>query len=74
MKPISDSVVAHAGVCPFYRLAPEQVWLENEHALAFRDIYPVIEGHTLVVPRSHYSGVFDASPREQVGALKSRCG
>lgn len=34
------------------------VW-ENEHALAFLDINPISRFHTLVVPRHHYSDLWN---------------
>jgi diadenosine tetraphosphate (Ap4A) HIT family hydrolase len=51
--------------CPFCAISPDRIIMENEHALAFRDGYPVAEGHTLVVPRLHVAGVFDLGPAEQ---------
>lgn len=38
--------------------------MANEHALAFRDGFPVSEGHTLVVPRRHVTSVFDVAGEE----------
>lgn len=32
---------------------PSEIVFENEHVLAFLDIGPVSEGHTLVVPKAH---------------------
>ena len=51
-------------VCAFCDLEPAQIFLENEHAVSFRDLYPVTEGHTLIIPRRHYQSVFDAAPDE----------
>ncbi len=51
--------------CPFCAVSPDRITLENEHALAFRDGYPVAEGHTLVVPRQHVASVFDLGRAEQ---------
>lgn len=48
--------------CPFCSLRP--FVCESEHAVAFRDRFPVAEGHTLVVPRRHVSSVFDLPPAE----------
>jgi diadenosine tetraphosphate (Ap4A) HIT family hydrolase len=45
--------------CPFCTASPDRVTLENDHARAIRDGYPVAEGHTLVVPRLHVASVFD---------------
>lgn len=39
--------------------------MANAHAIAFRDGYPLSEGHGLVVPRRHLASVFDGSPEEQ---------
>ena len=33
--------------------------------MAFFDAYPVTQGHTLVVPRRHVSGLFELPPDEQ---------
>ncbi|RHZ86833.1 hypothetical protein Glove_43g23 [Diversispora epigaea] len=35
------------------RLAPSEVIYETERTLAFLDIFPLSEGHTLVVPKYH---------------------
>ena len=32
---------------------------EDEEALAFMDIRPVSEGHTLVIPKEHYVDIYD---------------
>jgi diadenosine tetraphosphate (Ap4A) HIT family hydrolase len=51
--------------CPFCPVSPDRIILANEHAVAFRDGYPVAEGHTLVVPRQHVASVFDLGPADQ---------
>jgi histidine triad (HIT) family protein len=33
---------------------------EDEHTLAFMDIFPVSDGHTLVITREHYENLFEA--------------
>ena len=33
---------------------------ESEHALAFMDLFPSVEGHTLIIPKRHYDDVFGA--------------
>ena len=52
-------------LCPFCSLAPGKTVLVNEAALALRDGYPVTPGHTLIVPKRHVAGWFEASPEEQ---------
>jgi histidine triad (HIT) family protein len=39
--------------------APASVVYESENALAFLDINPVVEGHTLVIPKKHSRNIFD---------------
>lgn len=44
-----------AGEIPAYKIA------ENEHFLAFLDVFPLVEGHTLVVPKQEIDKIFDVS-------------
>lgn len=46
-----------AGRAPAARIA------ESEHALAFLDLFPVAEGHALVIPKVHYENLFEADER-----------
>jgi len=41
--------------------APAHKVCEDEHTLAFMDIFPVTDGHVLVVTREHFENVFEAS-------------
>jgi len=49
--------------CIFCRIAQKQVpasfVYEDEKAIAFLDIKPLNEGHTLVIPKSHYESIFE---------------
>jgi len=49
--------------CPFCGIAtgnlPAIVLLENDETLAFMDIRPAAEGHSLIIPRAHYTNVLD---------------
>lgn len=58
--------------CIFCRIArkqaPASVVYEDEAVLAFLDIKPLSEGHTLVIPKEHYATVFDI-PEELVAQL-----
>jgi histidine triad (HIT) family protein len=55
--------------CIFCRIArkqvPASVVYEDEKTLAFLDIRPLSEGHTLVIPKAHYETVFDI-PQELI--------
>jgi len=42
-----------AGEIPSYKVA------ENEHFFAFLDIFPIKEGHVLVVPKTEVDKIFD---------------
>jgi histidine triad (HIT) family protein len=44
------------GEAPAYRVS------EDEHTIAFLDIFPVTDGHTLIVTREHYDNLFAATP------------
>lgn len=39
--------------------APAAIVYESAEAMAFLDIHPVVEGHTLVVPKKHCRNLFD---------------
>jgi diadenosine tetraphosphate (Ap4A) HIT family hydrolase len=52
-------------VCPFCSPADRRIWLENEHAVAFADAFPVTDGHMLVVPRQHVSSIYELSAAQQ---------
>ena len=47
---------------------PKVAVYEDEHTLAFMDIMPAVEGHTLVIPKEPGETIFDISP-EAVSAL-----
>lgn len=51
--------------CPFcQRLALRDLLAENEHAVAFKDAFPLSDGHSLIVPRRHVASLFDLSSDE----------
>lgn len=45
-----------AGEIPSYKIA------ENEKCYAFLDIFPLVEGHTLVIPKIEVDNLFDLPP------------
>lgn len=51
--------------CPFCKLDPAQVLMSNTHAVAFRDAFPISNGHTLVVPKQHAESLFELHPEVQ---------
>jgi len=42
--------------------APAHRVYEDNRVIVFLDIFPVSEGHTLVVTKQHYSDLFEAAP------------
>jgi len=56
--------------CPFCAIEDHQVVASNPLALAFRDRFPVSEGHTLIIPRRHAPTWFDATRDEQVAIIE----
>jgi histidine triad (HIT) family protein len=54
--------------------SPAHLITEDDHALAFMDLFPASEGHALVIPKAHSENLFqidDASVRA-VAALARR--
>ncbi len=50
------------------RQAPSSVVYEDERIMAFMDIRPVSEGHTLIIPKKHFVDVFD-TPNDELAAM-----
>jgi histidine triad (HIT) family protein len=48
--------------------APSSILYEDESVMAFLDIRPVNEGHTLVIPKEHYADIYDI-PSELLGKV-----
>lgn len=51
--------------CPFCDLDPSRIITASKTAIAFRDAFPLTEGHTLVVPRQHVNSIYALSVGEQ---------
>jgi len=48
--------------------APSSLVYEDKEVMAFLDIRPLVEGHTLVIPKEHYATIFEA-PEELIAHL-----
>ena len=61
--------------CIFCRIvrreAPAHVVFEDERTLAFMDIFPVADGHTLIIPKAHCDDLFGAD-RDDLRAVIDR--
>ena len=60
---------------PFARIlrgeAPASMVYEDEHAIAFMDLMPQVEGHTLVIPRAPCRDLFDVDPNVLAGTMRA---
>ena len=52
-----------AGEIPCYKIA------ENDHYLAFLDVFPLKKGHTLVVPKKEVDYIFDLDNQTYAGLM-----
>ena len=50
--------------CVFCNLDESRIEIENDLALSFKDIYPVTNGHTLVIPKRKVQSFFDLTKEE----------
>ncbi len=56
---IRDSYSERDQNCVFCQLPNSRVIAENELAIAFLDLYPVTQHHTLIIPKRHVADYFD---------------
>src|SRR5690348_7227057 len=56
--------------CPFCALDRARIVAETEHAIAFRDGYPISQGHTLVIPRAHLASLYDGAAQVQTAVWR----
>ena len=52
------------GEIPCHKIA------ENDQFLAFLDVMPLVEGHTLVIPKQEIDYIFDLDPEVLAGLMK----
>jgi histidine triad (HIT) family protein len=50
---------------------PKIAVYEDEHTLAFMDIMPAVEGHTLVIPKEPGETIFDISPHSAARLMET---
>ncbi|MEM9653622.1 MAG: HIT family protein [Actinomycetota bacterium] len=51
--------------------APSRKVYEDDHTLAFLDINPITEGHTLVIPKRHAVDLHDITPEDLAATARS---
>ena len=49
---------------------PAKVIMQNEKVVALLDAFPLAEGHTLVIPKSHYTKVQEMDKQEAMGVFE----
>jgi histidine triad (HIT) family protein len=58
--------------CVFCRIvrgeAPAHTIYEDEDTLAFLDVHPLTEGHTMVIPKGHYE-TLEKTPAEEIARV-----
>lgn len=55
--------------CIFCNLEPSRIEDRNEFFVAIKDLYPVTEGHTLIIPSRHVESFFELSKDEEIAML-----
>ncbi len=54
--------------CVFCNIDESRIEIENHLALSFKDLYPVTDGHTLVIPKRKVQSFFDLT-QEEIAAM-----
>ena len=54
--------------CPFCTITPKKMVAHDALTFTVRDTLPVSPGHTLILPKRHIAGIFEAT-KEEVAAL-----
>lgn len=64
--------------CLFCRIAveevPSHIIMEDQKNMAFLDIYPLVEGQTVVIPKQHFDGYAFDMPEEDFKELSGFAG
>tara|TARA_B100001248_G_C27315486_1_gene424132 strand:- start:172 stop:546 length:375 start_codon:yes stop_codon:yes gene_type:complete len=55
--------------CIFCNLDPSRIEDRNEFFVAIKDLYPVTEGHTLIIPNRHVESFFELTRDEEIAML-----
>ena len=46
------------------KAAPASIAAEDERTVVFMDLFPVSDGHTLIIPKAHFPDLFSADPAD----------
>lgn len=53
--------------CLFCNISKNRIFAENEYAFAIRDVFPVTEQHSLIIPKRHVEDYFGLTTDELIG-------
>ncbi len=53
------------------RIEKAEILFENDSTIAFLDIRPFNYGHTLVIPKNHYTNFYDVKSEDLQAVIKS---
>ena len=56
--------------CVFCNMDASRIEIENDLALSFKDLYPVTDGHTLVIPKRKIQSFFDLTDEEKASMFE----
>ncbi len=48
------------------RQIPAKIIQETSHSIAFLDAFPLVKGHTLIIPKNHHMKIQDMSNEENI--------
>ena len=51
--------------CPFCQIEPARQLLSNDLTIVIADDFPVSSGHSLIIPKRHFSSLFEATVEER---------
>lgn len=52
--------------CHFCNMPKDRILIENSSAFLVKDLYPVSNGHSLVIPKRHVESFFEATELERM--------
>jgi len=53
-----------------HKTAPAHVVWEDDRTLVFMDIFPVADGHTLIIPKAHCDDLLDSDPEDMRAVME----
>ena len=57
--------------CAFCEIDPQRIVYEDQYCFAVRDLFPVSEGHSLIISKRHIASFFETSAEEKTALIKA---